>query len=205
MRRGIPIILSGFSGAGKGTVIKELMNRHPGFSFSVSATTRKPRVGETHGVDYYFISDEEFEDRIRNGQFLEHAGYVGHYYGSPKAFVEEELAKGNHVIFDIEVQGAMQLKRIYPEAILIFLTCPSMAELKRRLIERGTNSAVDIEGRLARAKEEAKSMDRYQYILINDVASECADRMYTIVRGEENRLTRNLDFVRKTQKEAEEL
>ena len=135
-RAGKLVVISGFSGVGKGTVVGRLLNDYDHYTLSVSMTTRKPREGEVHGVNYYFVSNEEFEEMIRNGGLLEYAGYADHYYGTPRSFVEENMANGKDVILEIEVQGAMQIKKAFPDAVLIFITTPSAAVMAKRLIGR---------------------------------------------------------------------
>ncbi len=181
MKQGRLIIISGFSGTGKGTLVKRMMEENEDYRLSVSKTTRQPREGEIHGVHYIFSTDEEFEDMIENNGFLEYAGYVGHYYGTPRAFVEDNLAEGKTVILEIEMQGALRVKEQHPEAFMIFLLPPSFHELRRRLIERGTEDIEVIEKRLARAKEEMNYMFDYDYYLVNDDLDECLEKYYQIV------------------------
>ena len=165
---GILAIVSGFSGAGKGTLMHELLSRYEGYSLSVSATTRKPREGEMDGRDYFFIGREEFERMISEHAFIEYARYVDNYYGTPKKYVEDQLAAGKDVILEIEVQGAMIVKQQYPDAITVFVTPPNAAELKRRLEGRKTEAADVIAGRLKRAGEESELMAMYDYLLVNE-------------------------------------
>lgn len=182
-RRGKLVVISGFSGVGKGTVVKRLLNDFDHYAVSVSMTTRKPREGEKHGENYYFVSNEEFEDMIKKGGFLEHAGYVDHYYGTPRAFVEECLDKGIDVILEIEVQGAMQVKKENPDAVLIFLTTVNAAEMAKRLIGRKTDSEEQITGRFIRAIEEAEHMRKYDFIVVNDKLDDCVRELDKIIVG----------------------
>ena len=168
-RKGILIIVSGFSGAGKGTIMKELTSRYEQYALSVSATTRAPRPGEEDGVAYFFRTKKEFEQMIEDGALIEYARYVDNYYGTPKAYVEKQLNMGKDVILEIEIQGALKVKKKMPNTLLLFVTPPNAEELKRRLVNRGTESLEVIESRLSRASEEAKGMSEYDYILINDV------------------------------------
>lgn len=181
MNQGRLIILSGFSGTGKGTLVKRIMAENEDVCLSVSRTTRKPRDGEIDGVHYIFSSDAEFEEMIANNGFLEYAGYVGKYYGTPRAFVEDNLALGKTVLLEIEMQGALKVKEQHPEAFMIFLLPPSFHELRRRLIDRGTEPMAVIEERLARAKEEMKYMVEYDYYLVNDDLEECLEKYYQII------------------------
>lgn len=181
MDKGILLIVSGLSGAGKGTICKRLMEKYPDYEFSISATTRAPREGEIHGREYFFLSREEFETRIEDGQFLEYANYVGNYYGTPKDWVEEKLEGGKNVILEIELQGAFQVREKIPEAVLIFIMPPDMEELKRRLIHRGTETEEQIEKRLSRAMEELEYVDQYDYVIVNEEVEKSVEMLHTIV------------------------
>ena len=181
--RGILFVLSGPSGSGKGTAIKELMGRRP-LKLSVSATTRAPRPGEVDGVQYYFLSKEEFERRIADGEMLEYVNYCGNYYGTPKAPVEESRAAGQDVLLEIEVTGAKNIRTLAPEATLLFVIPPSMKELRRRLEGRGTEDAATIERRLAVAKEELRQYGLYDYVVLNDTVESCADQIETIMEAQ---------------------
>lgn len=189
--KGILIVLSGFSGAGKGTLMKRLFELHgEEYALSVSATTRAPRVGEEEGVAYFFKTNEEFEQMIAEDAFLEYAGYCDHYYGTPKAYVEEQLSKGKNVILEIEIQGALKVKEKRPDTLLLFVTPPNAEELKRRLVDRGTESADVIEARLSRASEEAKGVEAYDYLLVNDDLDTCVEELHNTIKSEHRRLTR---------------
>ncbi len=182
--KGIIVVLSGFSGAGKGTVLKVLLDKYPDYALSVSYTTRAPREGEKNGVNYYFVTDEEFQGMIRENGFYEYACYTDCSYGTPRKYVDEKLAKGIDVILEIEVQGAMQIKQQFPDTPLIFLTTPSAEILRERLIGRGTETPEKIRKRLANAAREAKSISAYDYLLINDSAERCAEDLHMIIRAE---------------------
>ncbi len=166
--RGLLIVLSGPSGVGKGTLLKEIMNRNSSIFVSVSATTRCPREGEIDGVNYHFVTKDDFRSMVENGDMLEYAMYSGNFYGTPKSTVEEELAKGHDVVLEIEVQGAMQIKEKLKEAVLLFVMPPSYEELKNRLAGRGTETEQEIKCRLDAAKEEIAKATRYDYVIVND-------------------------------------
>lgn len=183
-RLGKLVVISGFSGVGKGTVVKRMISDFEHYALSVSMTTRQPREGEIHGVHYFFVSDEVFEKMIEDGGFLEHAGYVGHYYGTPKAYVDENRSNGIDVILEIEVQGALQIKELFPEAVLIFITTPSAREMEKRLVGRKTESQEQITGRFVRAREEAEHMKQYDYVVINDDLDDCVRLMEEIILTE---------------------
>lgn len=202
MSKGILTVVSGFSGAGKGTVMKRLLESRGNYALSISVTTREPREGEAEGREYFFRTKEEVEKMIREDQLLEYAKYVDHYYGTPRKYVEDRLAEGKDVILEIEIQGALQIKKKVPEAVLVFITPPSMAELERRLTERGTEVPEVIASRLARASVEAGSMDKYDYVLVNDKVEDCVETLRQLISSEHLRSQRNMDFIRKIQKES---
>lgn len=181
VQKGILIVLSGFSGAGKGTLVKGLLKKYDEYALSVSMTTRAPREGERDGVEYFFTTREKFEETIVNNGLVEYALYWGNYYGTPRAYVEEQLAAGKNVILEIEIQGALKIKEKFPDSLLIFVTPPSGAELKRRLEKRGTESAEVIARRLARAAEESEGIEAYDYIVINDSLEECVEEIHRLV------------------------
>lgn len=171
--KGILFVLSGPSGTGKGTVCKELLNREKELFLSVSATTRECRDGETEGETYYYVLRDEFERMIENGEMLEYAVYNGNYYGTPKKAVEDILNKGKDVLLEIEPQGALRVKQLFPEAVLIFLVPPSMSELKNRLLTRGRESEAEIFDRIATAKWELEQADKYTTVIENDDFDKC--------------------------------
>lgn len=177
-------VISGFSGAGKGTVIKKLMEAHDGYVLSVSMTTRRPREYERDGVEYHFVTNEAFEALVRQDGFLEHAGYVDHYYGTPRAFVEENMRAGKTVLLEIEVQGAMQIREKFPEAILIFVAPPDAAELQRRLKGRDTEKTELVIKRLEQALTEVRSIPEYPWLVINGDADDCARELHGILSGD---------------------
>ncbi len=199
--QGILAVVSGFSGAGKGTLMKELLKRYGNYALSVSATTRPPREGEIHGREYFFLTEGEFERMIAEDQLLEYAHYVDHYYGTPKRYVYEQLAAGKDVILEIEIQGALAVKEKFADALLLFVAPPDIPELRRRLTGRGTESEEDIEARLARAREEAKGMDRYDYLLVNDDLDACVEEMHRIIRSQHAKVGNNGEFIAKIRRE----
>ena len=199
--KGILTVVSGFSGAGKGTIMKRLMEKYDNYALSVSATTRAPRPGEEEGREYFFRTVEDFEKMIAKEQLIEYAKYVDNYYGTPRAYVEEQLEAGKDVILEIEIQGALKVKEKFPETLLLFVTPPSARELKDRLVKRGTESMEVILSRMERAREEAKGMDRYDYLVINDVLEDCVDEVHRIIQGEHRKSFRNMDFIEKMRQE----
>ncbi len=190
-KRGILLVVSGFSGAGKGTLMKELVKRYENYALSISATTRSPREGEADGREYFFKSAEEFERMIAEDALIEYACYVGNYYGTPRAYVEEQLSRGRDVILEIEIQGARKVKKRFPDTLLLFVSPPSAEVLKARLTGRGTETSEVIAQRLARAAEEAEGMEDYDYFVVNDVLEECVEQVHRIVEGERSRVFRN--------------
>lgn len=203
--RGILAVVSGFSGAGKGTIMKGLMNRYDNYALSISATTREPREGEVHGREYFFVSEEEFEDMIREDRLIEYARYVDHYYGTPKDYVMSQMEAGKDVILEIEIQGALKVKEKFPETLLIFVAPPSAEELKRRLVNRGTETADVIDARMKRACEEAEQMDRYDYLLINDEIDRCVEELNSLIQGQHRRMTLQEGFVSQMKQELKDI
>lgn len=181
MKKGKLIILSGFSGVGKGTVVKKLIEKYDDFVISVSATTRAPREGEIDGVHYFYKSRDEFEKMIAEEKLLEHAEYVGNYYGTPIDFVNDKREQGINVILEIEMQGALKVKEKVKDALLVFILPPSANELKSRLVGRGTESEEVIEQRLQRASEEVSYIDNYEYYVVNDELDDCVETIRNIV------------------------
>ena len=194
-RKGILILVSGFSGAGKGTLMKELLQNYDNYALSISATTRNPREGETDGKEYFFKTVEEFEKMIAQDALIEYAKYVNNYYGTPRAYVEEQLEAGKDVILEIEIQGALKVKEKFPETLLLFVTPPDAETLRNRLVGRGTETMDVIESRMQRAAEEAEGMDAYDYLVVNDDLSVCVEEMHSIIQGEHRRVSRNAEFV----------
>ncbi|MDD6058416.1 MAG: guanylate kinase [Clostridiales bacterium] len=194
--RGILTVVSGFSGAGKGSIMKELLSSYAErYALSVSATTRKPRPGETDGVEYFFKTREEFEQMIAEDELIEYTEYVGNYYGTPKSYVEKQLNDGKDVILEIEIHGALQIKEKFSDTLLLFVTAPTAEELKHRLIGRGTESVEVIESRLERAVEESEGIEAYDYLVINDVLCESVDEVHHIIQNEHYKVSRNLEAI----------
>ena len=199
MSRGLLLVISGPAGSGKGTVIKYLMEMERDIAYSVSATTRAPRPGEVDGVNYHFITDDDFRSRIEQGGILEYTEYCGNFYGTPKKEAEEVLDAGKNLILEIEVEGAGNVKRLCPDAVLIMLLPPSHAEQEKRLRGRGTEPEDKILARLAQAREEIKQLGIYDYIVYNQdgAAEECAQDISSIIRAERLSRRRNPDAERK--------
>ena len=181
-KKGTLLVLSGFSGSGKGTVVSEMMRRHPELVLSISATTREMREGEIDGEHYFFIERTEFERRIRDGELIEYTEYQGNYYGTPRTYVEEQLSAGKDVLLEIDVVGGAQIRDLFPDALLFFLITPTADELMRRLVDRGTNTKEQIIGRMTRARDEMDYIPRYDYLLINDDLQQCVDSFSDILK-----------------------
>ncbi len=203
--KGILMVVSGFSGAGKGTLMKKLLETYDNYALSVSMTTRQPREGERNGIEYFFSTKEEFEQQIKEGGLIEYARYCDNYYGTPKAYVEEQLAAGRDVVLEIEIQGALKIKNQFPEALLLFVTPPSIAELKRRLIGRGTENEEVIRKRLLRAVEEVQGIEAYDYLVINDDLERCVEEIHGIVNTARNAPFRNKEFIVQIKEELDAL
>ena len=204
--KGKLVVISGFSGAGKGTLMKALMKEYgDSYALSVSATTRNPRPGEMDGVDYFFVTKDKFEQMIAEDALIEYAQYVGNYYGTPKKYVEEKLADGKDVILEIEVMGALNVKKQFPDALLIFISAPSISELKSRLAGRGTESEETIIKRLRKATEEAEDMDKYDYIIVNDDLDECIHTVDSVIRSYGCRRDNQLGYIAGIKEELAEI
>lgn len=202
-KRGVLTIISGFSGSGKGTVVKKLLEKHADtFRLSVSVTTRSPRDHEENAIHYFFISRERFDRMVEEERLLEYAEYVGDFYGTPREYVEEQLSRGFDVILEIEQVGAFKVKKAMPEAVLIFLTAPSIEELADRLRRRGETEAF-MEARLAKAAQESLYIDRYDYVVVNDDVDRCAEEICSIIERERARVIYNEDFIGSLQEQLE--
>ena len=204
-QQGILAVVSGFSGAGKGTLMKELLKRYDNYALSTSATTRSPREGEADGREYFFISQERFQQMIEEDRLIEYAQYVNHYYGTPKDYVMQQMAQGKDVILEIEIQGALKVKKRFPDALLLFVTPPSAEELCRRLVGRGTETLEVINARLRRAAEEASGMEAYDYLLINDEIDRCVEEMHNLIQLQHRRTAFHLDFLNQMREELRHL
>lgn len=203
--KGILIVVSGFSGAGKGTLMKQLIRTYDNYSLSVSMTTRNPRQGEQNGIEYFFTTQEEFEQKIQAEGLIEHACYCGNYYGTPKVYVEEQLKAGKDVILEIEIQGALNIKEKFPDALLLFVMPPNARELERRLVGRGTETLEVINNRLQRANEEAEGIEKYDYIVINDNLDACVEEMHHLVTAARNTPLRKWEFIETVRAELKEI
>ena len=195
-KEGMLVIISGPSGSGKGTVVKELVQKED-FALSISATTRTPRTGEIDGTHYYFYDKETFENMKKPNGLLEWAEFCGNYYGTPRKYVEQQMLEGKNVILEIEVQGALQIKKLYSDCILVFLVPPDVKELKKRLIQRGTEDKQTIDRRMNRAIEEMEFVPQYDYIVINDTVAKAAEAICAIVKAESMKSSRNINIKEK--------
>ncbi len=202
--KGILIVVSGFSGAGKGTLMKLLMQTYDNYALSVSMTTRSPREGEADGVHYFFSTKEQFEDKIAQDGFIEYARYCDNYYGTPRKYVEEQLEAGKDVILEIEIQGALKVKEKFPESLLLFVTPPNAKELERRLVGRGTESKEVISKRLARAYEESEGIEAYDYIVVNDNLERCVEEINGLVEAARKAPVRRETFIKEIREELKE-
>lgn len=199
-KRGILAIISGFSGAGKGTVVNKLLEKD-NYAVSISATTREPRQGEVDGKNYFFKSRDEFENMIENNQLIEYAEYVGNYYGTPRDYVFKKLEEGYDVILEIEMQGALKVKEKFPETALIFITPPSADELRKRLVGRGTETIEQINKRMSRAVDECDYMNKYDYIVVNDDLDECVDEIHRLLQSIHNAKENQSELIEKITEE----
>ena len=201
MDRGILVVVSGFSGAGKGTIMKRITEKYDNYALSVSATTREPRGGEEEGKSYFFVRKERFEKMIDEDELLEYAKYVEHYYGTPRKFVEDCLNQGKDVILEIEIQGALKIKKRYPESLLVFLAPPSAEELRKRLMGRKTEDEETIHKRLCRAIVEAEGVEAYDYILVNENVDTCTEKLHNLIRASHDRVEAHLDLIEEIRKD----
>lgn len=204
-REGILVVISGFAGAGKGTVVKGLMDNYEDYALSVSMTTRNPRPGEVDGKAYFFVDRQKFEETIAAGGLIEYAQYCDNYYGTPKAYVEEQLKNGKDVILEIEIQGALQIRKLYPTALLIFVTPPSAEELRNRLIGRGTETPEVVKKRMDRAAQEADGMGEYDYILVNDTVEKAISDAHAIITAAHARPSRNAELMKSINDELDKM
>ena len=203
--KGILIVVSGFSGAGKGTLMKKLVQEYDNYALSISATTRAPRAGEEDGREYFFITKEAFEQKIAENGLIEYARYCENYYGTPRDYVEKQLEAGRDVILEIEIQGALKIRKQFPTALLLFVMPPNVEELKHRLTGRGTETPEVIDRRLARAAEEAEGIEEYDYIVVNDDLETCVEQLHESILAAHNTPFRNEEFIEKIRKELDVL
>ena len=194
---GLLIVVSGPAGVGKGTIVRNMMENDPKFVFSISATSRIPRTNEIEGKNYYFKTREQFEEMIKNDELIEWVEYCGNYYGTPRDLVCSEIEKGNVVILEIEVDGALNVKRLFPDCVLCFIIPPDFSELEKRLRGRGTDTEESIIKRLERAKDEFKYIENYDYLILNDSIENAAQRIFNIVQAEQMRTNRNQLLIKK--------
>lgn len=204
-RKGILVVVSGYSGVGKGTLMKALTARYGQYALSVSATTREPREGEADGREYFFKTEEEFEEMIGQGRLIEYARYCDHYYGTPKEYVEEQLSQGRDVILEIEQQGALKVKAQDPDVLMLFVMPPDAQTLVERLRGRDTESEEVIRQRLTQALEESKYVDRYDYMVVNADLDQAVKEVHHLIESQHNMINRNLDFAKQIQTELKEL
>lgn len=202
--RGILIVVSGFSGAGKGTLMKRLLQTYDNYALSISMTTRTPRDGERDGVEYFFTDRERFEKKISEEGLIEYACYCGNYYGTPREYVEQKLEEGKDVILEIEIQGALKIKERFPDSLLLFVTPPSARELERRLVGRGTEDEETIRRRLARASEESEGIEAYDFIVVNDNLERCVEEIHQIVESAREAPIRREAFIKEIREELKE-
>lgn len=200
-RNGILFIISGFSGAGKGTILKEVLVQMPDLKFSVSATSRKPRVDEENGLHYYFISEQLFEKYIKNDAFVEYTKTFNSYYGTLKSEIENPLKEGRNVLFDINVAGAKSIKEQYPDAISVFVTPPTLSDLRIRLMGRKSETQQSLDRRIAEAKKEIADMETYDYIIVNDDIKKCANALISIIQSAKYQTKRNFDVIKSLMEE----
>lgn len=200
-RKGILVVVSGFSGVGKGTLMKRLTEKYSQYALSVSATTREPREGEVDGREYFFRSKEEFEELIKKGLLIEHAEFCDNYYGTPREYVEDQMSQGRDVILEIETQGARQVREKYPDALTLFVMPPDAQTLVERLKKRDSETEESMESRLACAVKEADCVDQYDYMIVNDDLEESVDQMHELIVSQHNQVSRNKDFAEQIRSE----
>lgn len=195
MGKGLLLVISGPSGAGKGTICKELLNRDKNMNLSISATTRDPRVGEEEGINYFFLKRDKFKSMIENNEFLEHAEVYSNFYGTPKQYVLDKLEQGKDVLLEIDIQGALNVKEIYPDGVFTFIMPPSMKELKNRIEKRGTETREAMVKRLESAYKEIEYVFKYDYAVLNDEVDSAVDKIQAILKAEKCKVNRQQDII----------
>ena len=200
-QQGILIIISGFAGVGKGTLVKRLVQKYDRYALSISMTTRAPRPGEENGREYFFVTKEDFEGQIKENGLIEYASYCGNYYGTPRAYVEEQMAQGKDIILEIEIQGAMKVKERFPNAVLVYVLPPSAAELESRLRGRATESEEKIHERLRRAAAESEGLEQYDYVIVNDDLDACEQELHGILCAAHYTPKQNVPFINELRNE----
>lgn len=193
--KGILLVISGFAGTGKGTLVHELLEKYDNYALSVSATTRAPRPGEIDGVHYFFKTKEEFEEMICENRLIEYASYVENYYGTPKEYVQQQLENGKDVILEIEIQGALKIKEQFPDTLLLFMVPPSASVLEERLRGRGTETDEVVRKRLHRAVEESEFIEQYDYLIVNDDLETCVKETHEIIQSQHHRVDQRREFI----------
>ncbi len=200
-QQGILIIISGFAGVGKGTLVKRLVQKYERYALSISMTTRLPRPGEEDGREYFFVTKEKFEEQIAQQGLIEYASYCGNYYGTPRAYVEEQMAQGKDIILEIEIQGAMKVKERFPNAVLVYVLPPSAAELEMRLRGRATETEEKIKERLRRAAAESEGLEKYDYVIVNDDLDLCEQELHGILCAAHFTPKQNVSFIKELRNE----
>lgn len=203
-RKGILVVVSGFSGVGKGTLMKLLTEKYGQYALSISATTRAPREGEEDGREYFFRTKEQFEELIAQDRLVEYACYCGNYYGTPRDYLEDQMEQGRDVILEIELQGALKVKEKYPDALLLYVMPPDVETLVSRLRGRGTETWEIARERLLRAVEESEEVDKYDYMIINDDLEESMEAVHNLIESQHNKISRNLEFVEQVKQDIKE-
>lgn len=197
MAEGLLVVVSGPSGCGKGTICRKFLQRNEDMNISISATTRSPRRGEKDGVNYFFLTEDVFKKMISKDEFLEYANVHGNFYGTPKKYVLDKIKKGENIFLEIDIQGALQIKKIYPNGIFVFILPPSMEELKNRIIRRGTESKSDIDRRYKNAFKEIEYINEYDYAIVNDKVEKAVKKLESIVTAEKSKVDRQIELINK--------
>ncbi|MCR2042565.1 guanylate kinase [Anaerosalibacter massiliensis] len=197
MAEGLLVVVSGPSGCGKGTICRKFLQRNEDMNISISATTRSPRRGEKDGVNYFFLTEDVFKKMVSKNEFLEYANVHGNFYGTPKKYVLDKIKKGENIFLEIDIQGALQIKKIYPNGVFVFILPPSMEELKNRIIRRGTESKSDIDRRYKNAFKEIEYINEYDYAIVNDKVEKAVKKLESIVTAEKSKVDRQIELINK--------